>query len=398
MKRVAAVLALLLLAMSPIATNEGDKEDKDKEDKIYQKATNALDAERWTAAVAGFRQIAEAKGPRADRALYWMAHAQFRGGRPADALGTLQDLRSRYPKSQWIDDAEAMEVEIRNSGGQSVAPESINDEELKLIAITSLMGSDPERANALIEKILAKKSSAAVKEKALFVLGQLGSAQAQKSLEGYARNGADREMQRYAIRAIAISGGGRGSLLADIYKSASPEIKDAILDAYMITSDHARLLQVAESEPNPRLRGQAVQKLGAMGATEELQRLYAKETSPEVKDSIIQGFFISGDVETLSRLARTEPDVRLRRKAIQGLGLVGGKRAYDVLMQIWGSDDAAEAKEAVIDALFIRGDSKPLIALARKETDRNLRRQLVQRIALMQDKEAREYMLELLDK
>lgn len=396
MRKIFAVIALVFLSALPLCATETDNQ---KEEELYQKATSALDAERWTAAIAAFRQIAKANGPRADRAVYWMAHAQFKAGRAADALATLQDLRARFPKSQWLDDAEAMEVEIRQSSGQPMAPEAIDDEELKLIAISSLMGSEPERAVALIEKILAKKGSAAMKERALFVLGQLNSPRAQQVLEAYARNAEDGETQRYAIRAMGISGRKHNATLADIYRQAtSKDTKRTVLEALMVSGDRARLLEVAESDRDPSMRGEAAQKLGILKATTELQRLYAKETSREVKDNIIQGFFIGGDVETLSRLARTEPDDGLRKSAIRGLGMIGGKRSHDVLMEIWSGETSKEAKEGVIEALFIRGDSKTLVAFARKETDRHLRRELVQKISLMQSKEAREYMLELLDK
>lgn len=396
MRKIFAVIAIALLSALPIRATEAEDQ---KEEEIYQKATSALDAERWTAAIAGFRQIAKANGPRADRAVYWMAHAQFKAGRAADALASLQDLKSRFPKSQWLDDAAAMEVEIRESSGQPVAPEAINDEELKLIAISSLMGSEPERAVALIEKILAKKGSAAMKERALFVLGQLHSPRARQVLESYARNGADGETQRYAIRAIAVSGKRHSALLADIYRqSASKDTKRTVIEALMVAGDKAQLLEVAESDPDAGMRGEAANKLGILKATAELQRLYAKEASREVKDSIIQGLFLGGDVETLARLARTEPDADLRKSAIRGLGMISGKRSHDVLMEIWNRETSAEAKEGVIEALFIRGDAKTLVAFARKETDRHLRRELVQKLSVMSSKEAREYMLELLDK
>lgn len=400
MKRLAAVLALVVIAALPIvATTEAEVE---KDDELYLKASKALDEQRWTAAIAGFRQIVNAKGPRTDRAMYWLAHAQFKSGRPTDALATLQDLRGRYPKSEWVDDAEAMEVEIRNSSGTPMAPERLDDEELKLIAIKSLIGSDPDRAITILEKILAaSKSSDEMQERALFVLGQLHSPRAQKMLEDYARNGSNPQLQRHAIKSIAISGRRSAhGLLVEVYRqSKNRQTKSAVLEAFIISNDRARMLEIAEFETDTTLRAEAAQKLGVLGAREDLQRLYAKETSREVKDAIIQGMFIASDLEGLSRLARSEPDAQLRKNAIRSLGMIGGKRSFDVLMEVWNSPNASrDEKEGVIEALFIRSDAKTLIAFARKETDRQLKRELVQRIALMHTKEAREYMQELLDK
>jgi HEAT repeat protein len=218
-------------------------------------------------------------------------------------------------------------------------------------------------------------------------------------LEDFARNGANPELQRHAIKSIAITGRRGSGLLGEIYRQSNDrETKRAVLDAFIVSGDRARMLEVAESESDVSLRAEAAQKLGVLGARADLQRLYAKETSRHVKDSIIQGMFISGDVEGLSRLARTEPDLELRKDAIRSLGMTGGKNAHDVLMEIWSTPNASHAeKEGVIEALFVRGDAKTLVAFARKETNRQIKRELVQRIALMHTKEAREYMQELLD-
>ena len=49
-------------------------------------------------------------------------------------------------------------------------------------------------------------------------------------------------------------------------------------------------------------------------------------------------------------------------------------------------------------ALFIRGDAKPLIELARKESDPALKRRIVERLSIMRSKEATDFLIELLNK
>jgi tetratricopeptide (TPR) repeat protein len=394
MKTLIAIVSFVLALSGP----EGDAPSKKSEADLYAKATKALDAERWTAAIAAFRRVAQQNGSRADSALYWMAHAQFKAGRAADALETLGDLRDRFPKSQWIDDSEALAVEIRQSGAKPMAPETIGDDDLKLIAITSLMSGDPDRAVAMIQKMLAGKSSDEVKERSLFVLGQLNSPKARTLLESYARNGGDPETQRQAIRSLGVAGKENGALLAEVYRSGSRETKEAVIEALMVSGDHARLLQIAESDSAADMRAAAAQKLGLVRGTKELTRLYEKETSREVKDAILQGLFLAGDVDTLSRLARTEPDLELRHTAIRGLGMTNDERGRAVLMELWASNGPVEVKEAVIEALFIRNEASTLIAFARKETNPRLRRELVQKLSVMPSAEARAYMQELLDK
>jgi hypothetical protein len=52
----------------------------------------------------------------------------------------------------------------------------------------------------------------------------------------------------------------------------------------------------------------------------------------------------------------------------------------------------------VIDALFIKGDAHSLVELARKETNPELRRRLVQKMSVMGNREATDYLMEILNK
>jgi hypothetical protein len=53
-------------------------------------------------------------------------------------------------------------------------------------------------------------------------------------------------------------------------------------------------------------------------------------------------------------------------------------------------------KRAVADALASQENAPALVALARKETDPAMRRELVRRLSRMRSKEANDYMAELL--
>jgi hypothetical protein len=55
-------------------------------------------------------------------------------------------------------------------------------------------------------------------------------------------------------------------------------------------------------------------------------------------------------------------------------------------------------KGRVIDALFIQGDAKTLVDMARKETDVEMRKRIVERLSRMKAKEATDYMLEIINK
>jgi len=81
--------------------------------------------------------------------------------------------KRRYEQSKMEKkDAEALEIEVRQSTGHPVNPESQSDEELKTLALQGLMNSDPQRGVQMIEKRLAGTASPKDKAKMLFVLAQ----------------------------------------------------------------------------------------------------------------------------------------------------------------------------------------------------------------------------------
>src|SRR3954462_6300297 len=167
-----------------------------REDEIYNRGTAALNDSQWQKALEAFTEVAKARGRRADGALYWKAYTENKMGQRGAALTTLADLRKSYPKSNWLKDASALEVEMGQASGRPPRPEAEEDEDIKLLAINSLMNSDEERAIPMLQKILdSPNRSEKIKERALFVLSQSDSPQAQKVLSGVARGQAHPELQ-----------------------------------------------------------------------------------------------------------------------------------------------------------------------------------------------------------
>ena len=139
------------------------QERADRLEEIYDDARSALDDDKYERARDKFSEVIEANGPQADAALYWKAYAQQHLGQRDAALSSIADLKKRFPQSRWQKDASALEIEIRQGTGHPSRPEIQGDEELKMLAIQSLMNSDPERAMPLLEKVL--QGSATPKEK-----------------------------------------------------------------------------------------------------------------------------------------------------------------------------------------------------------------------------------------
>ncbi len=376
------------------------QEQIDREHGLYEQATEQIDSGKLQSAIEKLNTIISEHAAHAEGALYWKAYAENRLGQRSDALEALQTLRRTYPQSRWLDDAKALEVEVRQSSGQQVSPDAEGNEDLKLIAINSLMGSDPEQALPMLEKFLNGPQPLKLKERALFVLSQSGSVKAHEIVAHIASGSRNPELQMKALRDLGLSGGKESrATLEEIYKSSHDmEVKRVILQSFMVGGERQRLLEVAKSEQSPQLRAEAVKQLGVMGARAELYQLYQNETSIDVKRNILQGMFISGDVEHTLGFARAEKDPELRRQAVRNLGLMGKEKTADALTSIYNSDKDPEIKRSVIQAFFLQGNAKQLIQIARQEKDISLKRDAVQKLSLMQSKEATDFMMELLNK
>jgi hypothetical protein len=398
-----AVAATLLISGGRAFANafpwaEDREEREDRESDLYEEGTDAIDEQEWDDAIRAFKAVAEMGGSRADGALYWTAYALNKSGRRAEAVQAIDGLKKNHPKSKWIDDAKALELETRQARGERVAPERMEDDDLKMIAINSLMHSDPEKAYPLLEKIVRGSSDKKIKERALFILAQSPSPRAQTLIADIARGNANPDLQKMAVKYIGIHGGERNrATLSDLYASGSREVKKEVLRALMIAGDKARVHAAAKSEPDPELRKEAIHLLGVMNGRAELHSLYANETSAEVKKQIIQGLFISNDGERLGDLARTEKNPELRREAIRKLGLVGAKTGPTLLALYAASDTDVESKKAIIEAFFLQNNARALIDLSKKESNPSLRKAALQKLSLMNDEEALQYMLQILE-
>jgi hypothetical protein len=367
-------------------------------DADYQQGLSALDARNWEQAIAYFNKSASHKGSNGDAALYWLAYAQNRAGERDEALASIRNLRQSYASSRWINDAKALEVEIHAQNGTPISPAAESDEELKLLALNSLMGSDPDKALPILRKLLTSNNSEKIKERALFVLVQNSSPEARKAISDMARDTSNPDLQLKAIRYMGMMGSEDARKdLASIYAASSDErVKSAILKSFMISGSRGLLLSVAKSESNPELRREAIRQLALTGGKDELWQLFQQENSIENKKEILKSMFLSGDSAKLAELARTLKERELKISAIKSLGLMGGNGRGDVLVSIYQSDPDPEVRRAVLNSLFLQNNGKALVDLARAEKDPQMKQEIVKKMSLVHSKEVTDYMMEIL--
>jgi HEAT repeat protein len=391
-----------LYAESSLPLSDDNATAQAKEEALYSEGTRAINDARWAQAMSLFSKVASQHGGRAEAALYWEAYAENKQGNAARALEICAELRHAYPQGNWVKECSALEIEIRGKSDDPLPPQAEQDEELKLLALNSLMQQDEARALPIIQQILNSDKSDKLKERALFVLGQDPSPQAQALLGQVASGERNPDLQRKAIQMLAVTRGKQAAeTLANIYRqTTNKEVKNAILHSYLIIGTPDPLVEAARHESDPELVRTAVHTLGAMGASSQLLSLYHDSSSAEVKGEVISGLIPAGQkgADALGSIAASEQDPELRRRAIRNLGIAGGMSAAPALVAIYKKNPDLETRKAVAQALFLAGDTHDLVELARAERDPALKQSLVQQLSLMHNKEASDYMLEILNK
>jgi HEAT repeat protein len=405
MKRTLWLVILFLTPMLPLAAQtdaspsafvdpQTAPKANSQEEQLYASASDALNNGNYDQAVSGFDQVAKMKGRRADGALYWKAYALNKSQRRSEALSAVAQLRKEYPRSSYLNQAKVLEMDIHPEN-----PESISDEDLKPYAVDALMNTDPEKALPILEKLLQGNSSLKVKDRALFVLAQSGSPKAQQILLSIAKGSNQPELQTKAIHWLAVNGGGNTHALRDIYlASADVKVKKQVLRSFIIDGDKEGLLSIIQQEKSPELRREGIRQLGPMGAASELRQIYKEHSDAETKEAVLQAMGVAGDSQGLIEIAKTETDPDIRSRAIRNVGIFGGEAAIPALTSIYSSNADVETKKEIIRALFIHGAAKDMVALARKETNPELKKELVRNLALMGSPEANDYMIEILNK
>jgi ligand-binding SRPBCC domain-containing protein len=331
--------------------------------------------------------------------MYWKAYADNKMGRRTAALAGVTELRGTYPQSKWLKDAGALELEIKQAQGRPVNPETESDCELKVMALNSLMNSDQERAVTMLENVVKSNSCPKAKDKALFVLSQSSSPGAQQTLARIAQAQQSPELQRKAIEYLGTTETEQNRrILADVYKNtASPQIKRSVIHAFVASDAKTQLAKLGQTESDRTLRNEAINALGAVGAREQLHQMYRMAQSTDDREAIIHALAVSDDTAFLSEIANTDRDIKARRAAVQAMG-VSGQDARRVLVEIYQHDPNVEMREAAIDGLFVNDADDELIALARQEKDPQMKKRIVEKLAVMDSRKAKNYMIELLSK
>ena len=237
------LFATLLIALSapPALCADDNAAAQTKEETLYSEGTRAINDAHWAQAESIFRNLASQHGPRAEAALYWEAYAENKQGNAARALEICAELRHAYSQGNWVKECSALEIEIHGKSDDPLPPQAEQDEELKLLALNSLMQQDEARAVPIIQQILNSDKSDKLKERALFVLGQDQSPQAQALLGQVASGERNPALQRKAIQMLAVTRGKQAAeTLANIYRQTTNAGDKEVHSPYLSHHRHPR--------------------------------------------------------------------------------------------------------------------------------------------------------------
>ena len=367
----------------------------------YNRGQSALGQRQYDRAIASFDQVIAAKSPRADAALYWKAFAQFKQAKTTEALASIAQLRKDYGQSPYLNDARVLEADARRLAGQPVDPATLQDGEIKLLALQRLQNEKVPNVIPLLEGLINATNELEVKKRAIFVLALNEDPQAHQVLLRYAKGGGNPDLQVEAIRRLGSRNDQQksGNELLDIYNSTSDiNVKLAVVDALRSSLSKAALLNIASgSNASADVRGRAISSLNGVATPDDVVALYQKETDRNLKMQLLNTLGSMRAADQLAQIIRTEKDPALRQRAIRSLGNTRVESTRQALVDLYGAEQDRPTKQVIIDTMAGQNNGAGLVALARKETSIDMKREIVRRLSEMRNsKEATDYMLEVL--
>lgn len=389
----------------------------DKAMTLFRQGRDLLEDGDWNKAADSFnRFISDYPRHRdVDAAIYWLAFSLSKQKRYQDADRQLDRLLREFPKSNWIDDARALRVEI---AGQVKDTRTIDHEldrdnnEIKRIALQSLFQADPDKALSFVAEILKPDSKAdrRLRETAIALLGQHQGPKTTALLMDLARAQSDPKLRRTAIFWLGQSGDEKAfEMLKEMAtKDGNEEVAKTALFALAQHGDKRGrevLLEIARSGQSPKLRRDAIFWLGQRGdesAVDDLMKIYAAEQSTEIKKQILFALSQNSSARATSLIndiARSGSEPELRRQAIFWLGQRGGDKAIETLIQLYDGEQDRGVKEQLIFALGQSNHKaalRKLMQIARSDASVEARTKAVFWLGQKKDPEAVKFLEEIL--
>jgi tetratricopeptide (TPR) repeat protein len=310
---------------------------------------------------------------------------------------------------------------------------------MKERALFVLAQSGSPKAKTMLTEIAKGKGNPDLQMKALDYLGVFGSGPDVPLLVDIYRSSSDVDVKKRVIRSLGMAGR-RGSgftfnfnfgpelartisaagkvaaqATAEARAQADANYQQMLQEAQRAQQEAQREMERARQEmaraaDEARRSGATVgnstgaterdkaREAKAKEASDALWGLYQVEPSTDLKREILRNMYSGDESDRLVQIARTEKDASLRRAALQAMMFSRTPKTADTLVGLYREENDPSVKRQIVDVLGTLDTSAPLIQIARQETDVELKRTIVQRISFMKDKDATDFMMEILKK
>jgi HEAT repeat protein len=406
---------------------------QDPADSLWRAARRALDAGNAMEAAAMYRQIrAERRFAQSEyrpHAYYWEAFARNRMGGAAElnrALEALRELRGEYPRFENMREVDRLESRINGQlaarGDTSAASRRAEqvaqalsqcpDQELRIAVLEALMSSPAEQAMPTLRQVMARRDecSAPLREKALFIISQQRTAEAEDLLVEAAKSDPDPKVREQGVFWLSQVNTERAVAAIDeiLRTTDDPKLME---HAVFALSQHrspraAEILRdIATREGAPReARKNAIFWMGQSGGPNAggfLRTLYGSLDDPDLKEAALFALSQSGgaNADFLFAIA-LDPDepVEVRKNA---LFWAGQQRSLplDRLGELYESMPDRGMREQIIFTISQRREPEAvdrLIDIVRNETDMELRKNAIFWLGQSRDPRAIRFLTELI--
>ena len=248
--------------------------------------------------------------------------------------------------------------------GQSGANAMDEKDEIKAIALQSLMQSNPERALPYIGEMLKNdsKASKGLKEVAVRLLGQYRGTSSTSLLLDLARNQSDPKLRRSAIYSLSnVEDDKVFDLLLDLAtKSEDPEIAKTALRALANHRNQKAKDSIGSLALNAKsllIRRDAMYYLGERkddASVDRLISIYDNDADPEIKKHAIYALSRSSNAKARQKLlevARSSSSEDARLQAIQWLDDRADESFIDELVKLYQSDKSLKVRKQILFSL-----------------------------------------------
>ena len=305
--------------------------------------------------------------------MYWKAYALNRLGKRTEAMAVIDDLVKKFPSSRWTGDAKALRIDVQRATGQPVSPEQTSDEDLKLIALNSVVATDPDRGIPMVEQVLNGSASPRLKERALFVLAQSASPRAKALLSEFARGSkGNPDLQLKALDYLgAFRGGPDVKLLLDVYRTTNDvDVKRRVIRSLGMAGRRGLSFTYTlggnglfESYgQNVEVYGRAMDEARAAldRAKADLDRNMAQDQAARVRVEIDRA---------RTELKQESATSAEREKAREARA----KEAGDALWQLYQAEPSIDLKREILRNLRFTTETDHLLQIAKTESNPQLR-------------------------